>query len=50
MGVGGQQIAGVIDALHEAVGAGFPDDPSTQVGNYFAPNLLDNDNIHKNEV
>lgn len=30
MGVGGQQIAGVIDALHEAVGAGFPDDPSTQ--------------------
>ena len=31
MGVGGQQIAGVIDALHEAVGAGFPDDPSTQV-------------------
>ena len=35
MGVGGQQIAGVIDALHEAVGAGFPDDPSTQVY-YFA--------------
>merc|ERR1739847_103577 len=30
MGVGGQQIAGVIDALHEAVGAGFHDDPSTQ--------------------
>eukprot|EP00088_Acartia_fossae_P037743 TRINITY_DN389_c0_g1_i1.p1 TRINITY_DN389_c0_g1~~TRINITY_DN389_c0_g1_i1.p1 ORF type:complete len:619 (+),score=106.23 TRINITY_DN389_c0_g1_i1:168-2024(+) len=30
MGVGGQQIAGVIDALHEAIGAGFPDDPSTQ--------------------
>ena len=31
MGIGGQQIAGVIDALHETVGAGFPDDPSTQV-------------------
>jgi len=30
MGIGGQQIAGVIDALHETVGAGFPDDPSTQ--------------------
>jgi MFS family permease len=30
MGVGGQQIAGVIDALHETMGAGFPDDPSTQ--------------------
>ena len=22
---------GVVDALHEAVGAGYPDDPSTQV-------------------
>ena len=31
MGISGQQVVGVVDALHEAVGAGYPDDPSTQV-------------------
>lgn len=30
IGIGGQQVAGVVDALHEACGAGYPDDPSTQ--------------------
>lgn len=30
IGISGQQIVGVVDALHEAGGAGFPDDPSTQ--------------------
>jgi len=30
LGIGGQQVAGVVDALCEAVGAGYPDDPSTQ--------------------
>jgi len=29
LGIGGQQVAGVVDALHEAVGAGYPDEPST---------------------
>lgn len=27
VGVGGEQVAGVVDALHEAVNAGYPDDP-----------------------
>ena len=31
VGIGGQQVVGIVDALHEAVGAGYPDDPSTQV-------------------
>jgi len=30
MGIGGQQVVGVVDALHEAVDAGYPDDPATQ--------------------
>eukprot|EP00088_Acartia_fossae_P029130 TRINITY_DN2995_c0_g1_i1.p1 TRINITY_DN2995_c0_g1~~TRINITY_DN2995_c0_g1_i1.p1 ORF type:complete len:597 (-),score=41.24 TRINITY_DN2995_c0_g1_i1:347-2137(-) len=30
MGIGGQQVVGVVDALHEAVEAGYPDDPATQ--------------------
>merc|ERR1719383_439608 len=30
LGISGQQVVGVIDALHEAVGAGYPDNPSTQ--------------------
>jgi len=30
VGIGGQQVVGIVDALHEAVGAGYPDDPSTQ--------------------
>jgi len=30
MGIGGQQVVGVVDALHTAVGAGYPDDPATQ--------------------
>lgn len=34
MGIAGEQVVGVVDALHEAVGAGYPDDPSTQV-KYF---------------
>lgn len=29
LGIGAQQVAGVVDALHEAVGAGYPDEPST---------------------
>jgi len=29
-GIGGQQVAGVVDALHEASSAGYPDSPSTQ--------------------
>jgi len=29
-GISGQQVVGVVDALHEAVGAGYPDDASTQ--------------------
>lgn len=29
-GIGGQQVAGVVDALHEASAAGYPDNPSTQ--------------------
>jgi len=29
-GIGGQQVAGVVDALHEASRAGYPDSPSTQ--------------------
>ena len=33
MGIGGQQVVGVVDALHTAVGSGYPDDPATQVGN-----------------
>lgn len=28
VGIGGQQVAGVVDALHEAVNAGYPDDPA----------------------
>jgi len=28
VGIGGEQVAGVVDALHEAVNAGFPDDPA----------------------
>ena len=31
MGIGGQQVVGVVDALHEAVGAQYPDDACTQV-------------------
>jgi len=27
--IGGQQVAGVVDALNEAIDAGYPDDPST---------------------
>eukprot|EP00092_Neocalanus_flemingeri_P025069 GFUD01027185.1.p1 GENE.GFUD01027185.1~~GFUD01027185.1.p1 ORF type:complete len:612 (+),score=38.32 GFUD01027185.1:260-2095(+) len=29
-GIGGQQVVGVVDALHEASHAGYPDSPSTQ--------------------
>jgi len=29
-GIGGQQVAGVVDALHEASAAGYPDSPATQ--------------------
>jgi len=29
-GIGGQQVVGVVDALHEASAAGYPDSPSTQ--------------------
>jgi len=29
-GIGGQQVVGVVDALHEASRAGYPDSPSTQ--------------------
>jgi len=29
-GIGGQQVAGVVDALHEASRAGYPDSPATQ--------------------
>jgi len=28
VGIGGEQVAGVVDALHEAIAAGYPDDPS----------------------
>ena len=31
VGIGGQQVVGVVDALHEASKAGYPDDPATQV-------------------
>ena len=31
VGIGGQQVVGVVDALHEASGAGYPDNPATQV-------------------
>ena len=31
VGIGGQQVVGVVDALHEASRAGYPDDPATQV-------------------
>ena len=30
VGIGGQQVVGVVDALHEASGAGYPDNPATQ--------------------
>jgi hypothetical protein len=36
VGIGGQQVVGIVDALHEAVGAGYPDDPSTQVEVWLA--------------
>jgi len=29
-GIGGQQVVGVVDALHEASAAGYPDNPATQ--------------------
>ena len=29
-GIGGQQVSGVVDALHEASRAGYPDSPATQ--------------------
>jgi len=29
-GIGGQQVVGVVDALHEASAAGYPDSPATQ--------------------
>ena len=25
IGIGGEQVAGVVDALHEAIAAGYPD-------------------------
>ena len=28
VGIGGEQVAGVVDALHEATAAGYPDDPA----------------------
>jgi len=28
-GIGGQQVAGVVDAMHEAAAAGYPDNPAT---------------------
>jgi len=28
IGIGGEQVAGVVDALHEAIAAGYPDDPA----------------------
>jgi len=28
IGIGGEQVGGVVDALHEAIAAGYPDDPS----------------------
>ena len=28
IGIGGEQVAGVVDALHEAGNAGYPDDPA----------------------
>jgi len=28
VGIGGEQVAGVVDALHEAIAAGYPDDPA----------------------
>jgi hypothetical protein len=39
VGIGGQQVVGIVDALHEAVGAGYPDDPSTQVQQIRNPRL-----------
>lgn len=27
-GIGGEQVSGVVDALHEAINAGYPDDPN----------------------
>ena len=35
VGIGGQQVVGVVDALHEASRAGYPDDPATQVMSYL---------------
>ena len=35
VGIGGQQVVGVVDALHEASRAGYPDDPATQVMIYL---------------
>ena len=35
VGIGGQQVVGVVDALHEASRAGYPDDPATQVMRYL---------------
>ena len=28
IGIGGEQVAGIVDALHEAINAGYPDDPN----------------------
>ena len=28
-GIGGQQVVGVVDAMHEAAAAGYPDNPAT---------------------
>ena len=33
-------MVGVVDALHEAVGAQYPDDPCTQVLNIYWGNLF----------
>ena len=30
VGIGGQQVVGVVDALHEASRAGYPENPATQ--------------------
>merc|ERR1719221_2145777 len=30
VGIGGQQVVGVVDALHEAIRAGYPENPATQ--------------------
>ena len=39
VGIGGQQVVGVVDALHEASRAGYPDDPATQVMRYLSKYL-----------